>query len=64
MNIYINNQLYQTEEQQLLDILTEYQVQEPFAIAINNTFIPKESYPNYRIQNNDRIDIIIPIYGG
>ncbi len=34
------------------------------AVAINNNFVPKSSYPEQQIQGNDRVEIVAPMQGG
>jgi sulfur carrier protein len=50
-----------TVEQLLKDNLSST---EDIAIAINTTFIPRESYPQHIINDGDVIDIVSPIQGG
>jgi len=38
--------------------------QMPYAVAINNTVIPKKDWKSYKIQSNDKILIISPAQGG
>jgi len=34
------------------------------AVAINNNFVPKSSYPEQKIQDNDRVEVVAPMQGG
>ena len=34
------------------------------AVAINNNFVPKSSYAQTELQDNDRIEIVAPMQGG
>lgn len=35
-----------------------------FAVAINQTFIPRSEYDNVLLQDGDRIDVVSPMQGG
>ena len=41
-----------------------YKLESAFACAINNTFVPRQQWPERMLQNDDRIDIVTPITGG
>ena len=41
-----------------------YKLEAAFACAINNTFVPRQQWPERTLQNGDRIDIVTPITGG
>lgn len=34
------------------------------AVAINNNFVPKPSYAQTEIKDNDRVEIVAPMQGG
>lgn len=34
------------------------------AVAINNNFVPKSSYAQTELQDNDRVEIVAPMQGG
>jgi sulfur carrier protein len=36
----------------------------PFAVALNDEFIPRATYEDCAVQPNDRIDIVHPTVGG
>ena len=36
----------------------------PFAVAINETFVPKTQYDSVSLNEGDRLDIVSPIQGG
>jgi sulfur carrier protein len=36
----------------------------PFAVALNEEFIPRATYEDCLVQPNDRIDIVHPTVGG
>ena len=41
-----------------------YKLETAFACAINNTFVPRQQWPERKLVNGDRIDIVTPITGG
>jgi len=41
-----------------------FKLEAAFACAINNTFVPRLQWPERRLENGDRIDIVTPITGG
>jgi sulfur carrier protein len=41
-----------------------YKLESAFACAINNTFVPRQQWPDRVLTNGDRIDIVTPITGG
>jgi sulfur carrier protein len=41
-----------------------YPLEGAFACAINQNFVPRPQWPERRLQNGDRIDVITPIQGG
>ncbi len=49
----------------VLDILKKYRLDvKKIAIELNGTIIPKKSYKNKKIKNNDKIEIVHFIGGG
>jgi sulfur carrier protein len=65
MKVFVNHL-----EQELVHAmhLTEFldllQPKKPFAISINDQFIAKDSYHLTLLNENDRIQIIVPVTGG
>jgi len=49
---------------QALLLARGYKLESAFACAINNTFVPRQQWPERMLQNDDRIDIVTPITGG
>ncbi len=49
---------------QALLLARGYKLETAFACAINNTFVPRQQWPNRALGNGDRIDIVTPITGG
>ena len=49
---------------QALLLARGYKLESALACAINNTFVPRAQWPDRRLENGDRIDIVTPITGG
>ena len=49
---------------QALLLARGYKLESAFACAINNTFVPRQQWPERTLQKGDRIDIVTPITGG
>jgi sulfur carrier protein len=49
---------------QALLLARGYKLEAAFACAINNSFVPRQQWPERALQNGDRIDIVTPITGG
>lgn len=49
---------------QALLLARGYKLESAFACAINNTFVPRQQWPERMLQNDDRVDIVTPITGG
>lgn len=66
ITIYLNDEHHQINSNQSLQafLLQCSAVKAPFAIAINNQFVPQPAYAATWLCEGDRIDIIIPMQGG
>jgi len=67
MNIFINGQSHQvaiscTVEQALT--LANIELNTSFALAVNQTFVGKPAYATTWLNENDSVDIMLPIQGG
>ncbi len=49
---------------QALLLARGYVLETAFACAVNNTFVPRQQWPERLLLNGDRIDIVTPITGG
>ena len=49
---------------QALLLAQGYDLKSAFACAINNTFVPRQQWPERALQNGDCIDVVTPITGG
>ena len=34
------------------------------AVAIDDEFLPRADYPQYRLRGGERIDVLVPVQGG
>lgn len=48
----------------LVDAVTQFGIQPPFAAAVNLQFVPNTRYPQTPLHDGDRIDLIAPVTGG
>lgn len=66
MIIFINDEALSIDTPCMLDELlrTKEFFAEHMAVAVNNQFVPKSLRATTQLQNNDRIDLIVPMQGG
>jgi sulfur carrier protein len=64
--ISLNGERLQTQAGTLQALLLTrgFELQKPFACAINNAFVPRPQWPERALQKGDRIDVVAPITGG
>lgn len=48
----------------LLSLLQHIETQEYFAVAVNQTFVPRSGYDSYELKDGDQVEIVSPIQGG
>ena len=66
MNIILNN-----DEQVVLEYISVSELLEKFkinleymAVEVNQTIVPKSKYDNFRLKENDKVEIISAVGGG
>ena len=66
MNIIFNGQTLAlaTAQINLTELLQRQGAQEPFAVAVNQAFVPRGRCDDYQIQAADSIELLSPIQGG
>lgn len=66
LEISLNGKRLETATADLQSLLLAqgYELQNAFACAINNTFVPRAHWPARALAAGDRIDVITPIAGG
>ena len=64
--ISLNGKRLETDSISLQGLLLAqgYELKSAFACAINNTFVPRQQWPERVLQGGDRIDVVTPITGG
>lgn len=66
INIVLNGETSNLQNSQALDIaLREWGYQDGcYAVAVNETFVPRSQYAQRQINEGDRIDVVSPLEGG
>jgi len=65
MFVLVNGQAYPLPESvTLASLLRSVSPPAPFAVALNEEFIPRGTYEDRLVRPNDRIDIVHPTAGG
>ena len=66
MDIELNGQPHRAAENQSVQDLIEQLnlVHQALAVAINREVLPRQLWPQRRLQANDRVDLVRPIGGG
>ena len=66
IDIFLNGEPTSAEATSLQALLLTrgYKLENAFACAINNTFVPRTQWPERVLVNDDKIDIVTPITGG
>lgn len=66
IEVSFNGERLKTQATSLQALLLErgYALQNAFACALNNDFVPRPQWPQCRLQQGDRVDVVSPITGG
>ncbi len=67
ITLFINNEPKEFQEQLPLQQLVQMQDlvhANTFAVAVNQSFVPKTDYGNTMLTHGDRIEIVAPMQGG
>jgi sulfur carrier protein len=66
IKIFLNNEIKELDEKMSIEqILLEFGFhKDKVAIAVNTEFVPRSSYANFFIKDNDRVDVLVPVQGG
>ncbi|WP_196138719.1 sulfur carrier protein ThiS [Aliikangiella sp. G2MR2-5] len=63
--VIVNGQITDVVESNLAEFLSARQnAQSSFAVALNETFVPKAEYQNTLLKEGDRIELVSPMQGG
>lgn len=63
----VNSQKNQVDQNLALSlscILDHFSVKPPFAVAINGEFVANNNYDTTWLNENDKVDVVSPIFGG
>jgi sulfur carrier protein len=64
MILLINDKPTETRASDLAGLVVELKIEGAFALAHNESFVPKSQYADTPIAENDRIEIVAPMQGG
>lgn len=65
MKLIINGQQREfTAITTLISLLQQLQAQEPYAVALNHTFVPRAECETRLLSDGDEVEILSPIQGG
>lgn len=66
ITIYINDEPMHIEQHcSVLEFMAKYPGEASHsAVAVNNQFIPRTTFPSTLLNDGDRIDLIVPMQGG
>ncbi len=66
MEIFINNEAFQTQEDKLGKVLFEKGLADKkgIAVAVNNAVVPKASWETHQLKSQDKITVIKATQGG
>ncbi|USE37393.1 sulfur carrier protein ThiS [Endozoicomonas sp. SCSIO W0465] len=65
MKLFINGaEQSVARKMNLLSLLQQIETQEHFAVAVNQSFVPRSGYESYELKDGDKVEIVSPIQGG
>lgn len=65
MNIYINEQKFCFDRDvKLIEALERFKVSQPYAILLNDEFLPQSDHSFTWLKDSDKIDVVGAIQGG
>lgn len=66
ISVSVNDEIKQIEQALCLaDALLQWGFEaEQVAVAINTEFVPRSSYSNYLLKQDDCVDVLAPVQGG
>jgi len=65
MNIYVNDEETSVEPgETLASLLARIAAGANLAVAVNDTVVRQADWPEYRLQESDRLLLIAPVQGG
>lgn len=65
MHITINQQAVELPDNATVaDAVAQWQAKQPFAVAVNTQFVPRNQYAAKALVEGDKMEIIAPVTGG
>lgn len=66
IRISFNNRSMDVEQDlSLSDLLNNIgKPEQPFALAVNMQFVPREKYAQWRLKEKDQVDLVVAMQGG
>ncbi len=65
MMVFINNEAYEVVESSTINnAVLVFGAKPPYAILVNDTFLPRSEYEHFILTTNDRVEVISAIQGG
>ena len=65
MRVIVNQIEYELPSQSMIsDALSLINAKPPYAVAVNLNFVPKTKYDQFPLNENDQIEVIVPVTGG
>ena len=65
MRVIVNQVEYDLPSQSMItDALSVIDAKPPYAVAVNLNFVPKAKHAEFRLNENDQIEVIAPVTGG
>lgn len=65
ITVSLNGETRELEHCSLAAAIEQWAQQgQTFAVAVNEQFIPKGQYKSIQLQDNDRIELLVPMQGG
>lgn len=65
MIIFINNETHEIAKISTInDAVLSFGAKPPYAILVNDTFLPRSEHNHFILTSNDRVEVISAIQGG
>ncbi|WP_185964472.1 sulfur carrier protein ThiS [Aliikangiella marina] len=65
LEVVLNGEKVTVEVDTLNQLLTSLVKQtDKYAVAVNEEFVPKASYADFKLNNGDRVELVMPMSGG
>jgi len=65
MRVIVNQVEYDLPSKSMItDALIAIDAKPPYAVAVNLNFVPKTKHAEFRLNENDQVEVIAPVTGG